>query len=230
MKIDSIKLSAVNEKFDKFAKRVVQTPNLTCDEFLDVANSTKTEFLNNGMEQNYCQRVFELTTQLIESGKLDFAGIICSSLVKLNGLPFEQREAYIKKAIEIAELQGDLMHQAARLHSLHKLYESIGGQAQKDLKVLIKEERVLTEIIENFDISCNGFKTVKYRNENINGYKKLLAWARVNIAKILKFKKPNKAEKKLREAMDIFKEIGDEKNYAFAEKVLLEILYLPKKR
>lgn len=219
MKVDPIKIEKVEQRFQRFSNYVISTPDIQPDKFINGARNRVNEFTSLGLVETVCEKFAELVQQFIDAGKMDLAGILCSRLVKFKELPFELREKYALKALEVAERQDDKIHVVARLEDLHKEYEE-QADLSKMLKILTKEENALKDVIENFESAKKNFRTLVYKNENIENYEDLLATVQVDIAKIIIRKKPRKAAQKLQDAMQFFDRIGDIDRYEFAEKML----------
>lgn len=224
MKVDPAKINKADERFQKFTEIVTARQDLLPDEFIKCARPFEDSYKKLKLPELACERFFDLAQKFTEMGKLDLAGIICSRLVKFTNIPFETKEKYILLALDIAEKQNDKIHSAARLEDLHKGYEE-NDDIAKLLKCLTKEENVLKDIVNDFDTAQKNFRTILYKNEEIENFENILATVQVDIAKFIIRKKPKKAAQKLQDAMKFFDRIGDRDRYEFAEKMLLRANY-----
>lgn len=219
MKIDPIKIMIANQHLQNVTEKVASTPNYPRDKFYRTIQNRVSEYQQLGCLEIVSEKLSDIANMFIQCGNADFAGIICSMLVKLEQLPFEMREKYILQAIDVAKRQNDTIHLVSRLEDLHREYVNIGDK-NKTLKILIKEENTLKEIVGDFETAQKNFKTLFYKNENVENFENLLATIQVDIAKIIISKKPKKAIQKLKSAMRIFEKLGDMEQYDFAEKML----------
>ena len=223
MKINPINIQNVENSFKTFAENIIKIPAMSSDLFIASIKTKEQELAKAGMLSKLSDKFYDLAQTLFANGKMGLATIVCSRLIKFPNITFEQKEKYIKTGLEFSEMQGDKMHVLARLEDLHQLYDEKGCDTQKVLKVMIKEERVLKDIVADFDCAVENFKTPYSKEKNVKNYEDLLATLQVDIAKILERRKPKKAEQRLRDAMQTFKKLGDEERYRFADKIMTRI-------
>ena len=224
MKIESAKINIANQHLEDMAKKAMSIPNYPPDQFYSAVKRRVFEYQCINQLDVAGERLSQLAKKFFEMGRMDFAGIICSLVSKLQQLPFEAREQYIIQAINIAEQQNDKIHVVARLEDLCKAYVE-RGDISKLLKVLIKKENALKEVIADFDTAKKNFRTLVYKNENIENYEDILATTQVDIAKIIMRKKPKKAVQKLQKAIEYFEKIGDTERSDFANDMLKRATY-----
>lgn len=223
MKINPINMQNVENSFKTFSENIIKTPAMSSDLFIASIKTKEQELSKAGMLSKLSDKFYDLAQTLFANGKMGLATIVCSRLIKFPNITLEQKEKYIKTGLEFSEMQGDKMHVLARLEDLHQLYDEKGCDTQKVLKVMIKEERVLKDIVADFDGAVENFKTPYSKEKDVKNYEDLLATLQVDIAKILERRKPKKAEQRLRDAMQTFKKLGDEEIYRFADKIMTRI-------
>ena len=223
MKINPINMQNVENSFKTFSENIIKTPAMSSDLFIASIKTKEQELSKAGMLSKLSDKFYDLAQTLFANGKMGLATIVCSRLIKFPNITLEQKEKYIKTGLEFSEMQGDKIHVLARLEDLHQLYDEKGCDTQKVLKVMIKEERVLKDIVADFDGAVENFKTPYSKEKDVKNYEDLLATLQVDIAKILERRKPKKAEQRLRDAMQTFKKLGDEERYRFADKIMTRI-------
>lgn len=228
MNVKPTTLNQLDNQFSKYTRQVARTPDMDFDTFIRGCHFNELEYKRNGFEAELAERFFEFVQLLTKAGKIDFAGIVCSRLVKFKNIADTLQEKYIRQAIEVAESQQDLIHVVSRLEDLHRYYEK-KQDWNKLFKVLVKEEQVLKDIVDDFDTSAKNFRSVKYQSSSVENFESLLATIQINIAKTLKRKKPRKAILKLQSAMEIFKRLNDKEGYDFAHKLIYETEFERKK-
>lgn len=220
MKILPISVNNAENKFERLANAALRTPPIPVDRFALREKRCETLYKSLNREETLCEKLSDLVVKLLKVGNLDIAGVICSKLAKFQHLPFELREKYLRQGQEVAELQDDKMHLVARLEDLHREYVKQGA-TEKLRKVLVREERTLKDIISDFTGSVEKFRTVGNKDDKeIEKYQDFLATTQVDLAKILYRSDPKKAIKKLKNAISIFRMLGDDEKVKFAQLLL----------
>ena len=161
MKVQGVTLDVLNMNFDKFSKNALSNKSNNLKNFVIGLDAQEAQFKSNGYLETFAEKLYTLTQELMATGKMHFAGIVSSNIVKLAPLPFEAKERYIKQAIDVAEAQQDTVHLAARYEDLYGLYSSVDDKP-KMLKTLAKEESVLKEIVDDFDTSMKNYRRYGY--------------------------------------------------------------------
>ena len=217
-------MGMTNKQFQAFSSKALKASNP--DQGFVLSNLQKYErhYKREGLIQDYVQNAQRLADIFEKKGKIDFAGIIYSALMKFKTLPFDIRENLIKRGIEIAQMQKDAIHELGRVVDLKILYhENIETRRKDYIKTLLSEEKLLKRIVREYEICADGFKTVSKEMKPKDHYVCKLGLVKVDIAK--QFINTNKkvALEKLKEAKKIFNNLKKYKEEFFAQGLIEQI-------
>ncbi len=208
-------LPKLDSKFSAFAGNTLSRRRPDTNYVISQLQHYQTQYNKNGLFTDFLVRLEHFGLCLEDVNLLDLAGIVFSKLAKFPTTE-EMKEQFLRNGLRVAKKQGDPFHILARIVDLKKLHENSGNNYER-FKMLFPEERVLTEIVENFDKSKKRFRTVSKSTSSIDKYKLQLARTKVDIAKKLR---RTEAYPRLLEARGIFSELDCPKELKFVERML----------
>lgn len=168
------------------------------------------EFLT--MQDKYADRYYDtfchdadVMAKCLEHGKNpELPGIIYSAMCKLTEYFPRQLEYFAKKGYQIAERNGDYIHMMARLNDLNKVYKNRPDKLMQYIDVLYGQERCLKELCYNYDNAVSTFRSVSRLPAPRESYYLMLANTQTELAKLIRRKHPDQAERKLLSARNIY--------------------------
>jgi hypothetical protein len=155
-------------------------------------------------EEAFSRTASGLASTMMNKNKSDFAGIIMSTLCKINEAVPSELEKYAKKGYEIAKSNGDYVHMMARLNNLRKIYTRNPQRFKDYLGVLFEQERCLNELTTNYAETKSKHRTVFRPIADKDDYEQMLAYVQTEIGKLTRSKSPNSAVRRLKSAKRIF--------------------------
>ncbi len=216
-------INVLNSKFNHFGQSINNNANQgSIYYFVSQVKLYEKQYKRLGFTGDFFIKAGTLADNLSNIGLKDFAGILYSVLTKIPDISVEQKEILLKRAIGNARAQNDTVHALARTIDLKQIYKQ-NKMRNKYNKILYKEEKLLESIISNYDKKSNTFRSVSKGINNINVYLFRLATTKFDIAKIDLFHKPKDTIKRLSEAKIIFKQLGRQKEFDFAESLSSKI-------
>lgn len=188
-----------------FCKYVVAN-NKSVDKKFFAEELGKLRFLyeRNNQGDYFCQQTDILADRLVAHNRLDFAGIIISTLCKVNEFIPCNLEYFAQKGYDISRMTGDYVHMVARLNDLRKLYNNQPNKLLNYLDVLYEQERCLKHITQYYDTSIKSYHTVHRKPAPKDTYEIMLAHIQTEIAKLTRRRYPQSAMSKLQSAVKIF--------------------------
>lgn len=211
-------ISTLDRSFSQFAQNTMARRRPDRNYVISQLQHYQTQYNKNGFFRDFLVRLEDFALGMEDANLLDIAGMVFSKLAKFPTTD-EMKEQFLRGGLRIARKQRDPFHTLARIVDLKKLYEN-GDKPYQRFKMLFPEEKVLTEIIENFEKAQGRYRTVAKGVSPLNKYRLQLARTKVDIAKKLK---PNEAYDRLIEAKIIFAELGCLKELKFVERMLSRI-------
>lgn len=222
MKIHQLTPEILNSRFNRFSKMTINGQHRDATYIISQMKQYEKQYKKVGMLDVFCEQTARLADALHHRGLNDFAGILYSNLVKLPNIPPRQREVFAQRALEVAQIQGDLLHTLARIVDLKKVYQN-NGRKRQVIDALFLEEKQLMAIIKDFEKTKKSYKTYNRGVSPLETYRLRLAMARVDIAKGLMNSNPTTAENKIKLAIPTFKQFGREKELEFANVLLSQL-------
>lgn len=208
-------ITTLDKKFSSFTQNTITRGRPNQIYVISQLQNFQKSYSKSGFFNDFLLRLEDFALGMEHNNLLDIAGIVFSKLAKLPTSP-ELKEQFLRGGLRIARKQKDPIHTLARIVDLKKLYQNSDNQT-KQYKMLFQEEKALEIIIENFSKAKKSYKTVSQNSSPIKKYKSQLARCKVDIAKKLK---PKEAYPRLLEAREIFKELGQDNELSFVERLI----------
>lgn len=211
--------------FEKFSRFVLEnSEKITPRDFsLDLGKVQKW-YMGTGPQRDlFCADADKLAGKLVESKNNDLAGIIMSSLCKLNEFFPDKLETFAKKGYEIAKSNGDYVHMMARLNNLRKIYQDRYDKLFDYIQVLYKQEKCLKELTNHYDSAISSYQTVFRKAASKSDYENMLAYVQTEIGKLTRKKHPLDAKAKLINAREIFEKRGNQQSVRYIDLLLSKI-------
>ena len=224
IKIEPPIITTIDKEFQAFSKKALKKTRP--DRVFVISHLQKYEksYKREGLISNFVQKARQLAEDFDKKGATDFTGIIYASLIKIKTLAFDIRENLIKRAIEIAQKQNDTIHELGRVVDLKMLYRAnIQVKRKGYIKTLLAEEKLLSNIVRNFDQSVDNYKTVRRNTKLKDEYLFKLGLSKVDIAKQFINTNRKLAKEKLVEAKKIFQKLGKSKEEFFVNGLIEQI-------
>lgn len=212
-------LSILTGKFKQFGKATLQQKNPDKTYIASQLSRYQKQYRRMGREDIYVSESLSLAENFSQVGMNDFTGIIYSGLIKIPSIPVELKEYIIKKAFEVANKSGDKVHALARIADLKILYKNEKSK-KKYVKTLFEEEKLLTEIVNNYSNTISGHRTVGRSVGEIKTYKFRLGASKTDLAKAHLRTNPELSRRKAEEATMIFDQLGRLREAAFANSLI----------
>ncbi len=151
-----------------------------------------------------------LANKMLDAKQDNLAGIIYSFLIKFNkdNNPILLKQL-IPKALEIAKMQKDSIHVAARTGELCNIYKAYEIHGSNYLTCLALRKKALNHICSNYDTIDENFKTVSRQKNKKDIYIELLIRTKSDIANELIFTNKQEAKKELLSAYKDFKKLSE---------------------
>ena len=225
MNIKNSSVEFVNKQFHNYTQQTLKKSVMP--EIPKVITSLQVyerSYKKLGCIELFVQKAQAFAEECFNKGFIDITGIIYSSLIKLPQLPIEAKEILIIRAIRIAQQQNDSIHELARTVDLKQLYDKERNKTKREyMNILFSEEKILKNIVDNYQKCCANYQTISRKVGDINLYKFNLGLCKIEIAKKV-FKSDKKlANKKLKEAKKIFIELDKTKEIYYIEKLIYEL-------
>ncbi len=222
--MDSLKINIINKQFDAFSKKALKKADTDTRFLITQMQLQETNYRQAGAVELFIYKAQQFAEQCLNAGLSNFTGIIYSSLIKFEPLPFELKEVLIKRSLEIAKINDDPIHQLARIVDLKHLYtKNPNVDRKKYIKILFSEEDILKKIVRNFEECSEKFRTVVKEESEFEKYKFHLGLIKMEIARIIMKTDKKLALKELKTAKNIFAQLGKTKEeytvYGFIEKL-----------
>lgn len=208
-------LRTLDHQFSRFAKGTLRQKCPDKNYVISQLKYYQKEYNRGGFFEEFLFRLENFAYDMESVGGLDIAGMVFSKLAKFPAHP-RIKEQFLYSALRIAQKQKDDIHTLARIVDLKNLYRR-SNDHKRAYRMLFSEEKLLTDIVENFDAAKNKFRTVSKHPAALNTYKYQLAAAKVDIAKGLK---PKDAYYRLIEAREIFASIACDSKVVFIDRLL----------
>lgn len=157
---------------------------------------------------------------LVNLGQPSLAGIVYSTLIKLNEGNIKLIEELATKALAIAKRQHDPIHIMARANDLKRVYKIIAPGSEQHLKALYTTKRALVDICINYKETKRKYKSVTAKMKPLEQYEIMLASIRTEIAKVIKTKEPKTAKLELLSARESFQKLELEDKVQEVDKIL----------
>lgn len=175
------------------------SPKFLSREFLTMQNRYADRYYNT-----FCHDA-DVMGKCLERGKNpELPGIIYSAMCKLTEYFPHQLEYFAKKGYQVAERNGDYIHMMARLNDLHNVYRNNPNKLMQYIDVLYGQERCLKELCYNYDNAISTFRSVTRQPAPRESYYLILANTQTELAKLIRRKHPDQAERKLLSARNIY--------------------------
>ena len=205
----SININKINKNFKHFKINTLKEKNPSTAMVISQLQKYEKSYKKADCIGDYIVRTQELAEDFDKKGFTDLTGIIYASLIKIKILPDDIKEIFIKRALQIAQKQNDIIHELGRTIDLKMLYRKDLKNRRKDyIKILFNEEKLLRTIVRNFETSANNYKTISKNTKSKDEYNFKLGLAKVEIAKQHLYTNKKIALEKLVEAQKIFRELG----------------------
>ncbi len=214
----------VNKQFGRYAQQILKESKPEIPKIITSLQIYEKSYKRLGFIEGFVQQAQIFAEECFNKGLMDVTGIIYSSLIKIPNLPSDAKEALILRAIMIAQKQNDSIHELARVVDLKHLYDEVGKQTKREyMKVLFSEEKILKNIVENYQECCSNHRTISRKVADVELYEYNLGLCKIDIAKKV-FKSDKKlAYKKLKEARKIFTGLDKTKELSYTEKLIYEL-------
>ena len=100
-------LSTLNHRFHNFGKKMNDTKRVNSEYFISQVKKYQKQYQQNNNLNVFCKEAINLADIFSNSGKIDYANILFSWIIKNKFLPTDIREKVIQKAYENASKQND---------------------------------------------------------------------------------------------------------------------------
>ena len=218
IKTDSQVLTTINNQFKSFSDKALKSSKPNRAFVISYLQKYEKSYKREGFITTFVQKAQQLAEDFDKNGATDFTGIIYASLIKIKNLSSDIREELIKRAIEVAQKQNDIIHELGRVVDLKMLYRDNISTRRKDyIKTLFAEEKLLRNIVRNYEESRDNYKTVTKTTRSEEDYTFKLGLSKVEIAKQHNNTNKKIALEKLIEAKKIFKRLGKTKEEFFTK-------------
>ena len=208
----------------QFGKYIVShKKGVTLDFFAQEFGKLRTLYERNHQEDYFCQQADILADKLVQRDRLDFAGIVMSTLCKVNEYFPHNLEYFAQKGYDISRMNGDYVHMMARLNDLRKIYSKKPDRLLEYLDVLYEQERCLKHVTMNYRDSVASYRTISRKASPRQSYEMMLAFIQTEIAKLTRRKHPESAMYKLQSAMRIFEKNQSYDNANYTELLMRKI-------
>ena len=211
-----------NKQFNKFSQQAIGSIN-DKNYFVSQLKLYEKQSKQLGLWKSFRDDLCSFAEELYKSGKLDFANIIFSYLIKIQDSPVKLKEKCINFAIDISILKEDVIHLLARYVDLGNLYKQTNKSKKLQLNCLSNQEKLLTQIITKPQEVFIKYNTISKDANSLDTYKLRLAMTKVDIAKFILRTNPQKAKMYLESAKDIFRKFNRKKEENFVNILLSEI-------
>ena len=213
-------LSNVQSYMDKVYQQVpIKQEQFSCDLYIAAKKCNtpeKENLLNNCL--------IALADKMIDAKQDNLAGIIYSFLIKFNKDNPILLKQLVPKALEIAKMQKDSVHVAARTGELCNIYKAYEIHGTNYLACLALRKKALNHICSNYNTVGKKFRTVSRQMNKKDTYLELLIRTKCDIANELIYINKQEARKELLSAYRDFQKLSEnyrtenEKNYCGLKK------------
>lgn len=208
----------------QFGKYIVShKKSITTDFFAQEFGKLRTLYEKKHQEDYFCQQADILADKLVQRDRLDFAGIVMSTLCKVNEYFPHNLEYFAQKGYDISRMNGDYVHMMARLNDLRKIYSRKPDRLLEYLDVLYEQERCLKQVTTNYKASLASYHTITRKAAPKESYEMMLAFVQTEIAKLTRRKHPDSAMHKLQSAVKIFEKNKSYDNVNYATLLMKKI-------
>lgn len=146
-----------------------------------------------------------LAEKMLNMKQDNLAGVIYSFLIKFNKDNLIVLKKLVPKALEIAQMQKDSVHVAARTGELAQIYKNYDIHGTNYLKCLHVRKQALKDICSNYDTVGDRFRTISRQINKKDTYIELLIKTKIDIANELMV--TNKSDAK-RELLSAYKKLN----------------------
>lgn len=214
-------LSHVQSYMDKVHQQIpIKPEQFSCDLYKTAKKCNtpeKENLLNNCL--------IALADKMVDAKQDNLAGIIYSFLIKFNkdNNPILLKQL-IPKALEIAKMQKDSVHIAARTTELCQIYKTYEIHGTNYLSCLTLRKKALNNICSNYDTVGEKFRTISRQMNKKDTYLELLIKTKCEIANELVYTNKQDARKELLSAYKDFQKFSEnyktenEKSYSGLKK------------
>lgn len=202
--------------------------NITPRSFSKSFGEVRHSYLSKGKVDEFYSEASNFAKDLSKQENNDFAGIVISSLSKVDNVLPSAAEKIAIQGYEIAKSNGDYVHMMARLNDLRKLYTRNPNRLYDYVNVLYKQEKCLKYLTKHYDSAVAKYKTVTREAATQEDYEQMLAYVQTEIAKLTKNKHPNDAMRKLLSAREIFQQSGNDRSLSYIDMLINEIKQMPR--
>ena len=173
-------------------------------------------------EMNKCSK--RLAETLVSQKCLQLAGRVYSFLIKFNKGNKKYVEEFATNALLIAKRMHDPVHIMARANDLKEIYKYTQLGSDKHMKVLFEEKRALNTIIKDYESAKKRYVSMYTEMKPVERYEEQLAAIKIEIAEaLIKRGETGAAKIELKEALDMYKNIGEGPNSEKAENLLKKL-------
>lgn len=199
-------LSRVQSYMDKVHQQIpIEPEQFSCDLY-KTAKKCNTPERENLL--NNC--LIALADKMVDAKQDNLAGIIYSFLIKFNNdnNPILLKQL-IPKALEIAKIQKDSIHVAARAGELCQIYKTYDIHGANYLSCLALRKKALNDICSNYDTVGKRFRTISRQINEKDTYLELLIKTKYDIANELIVTNKQDAKNELLSAFKDLNKLSD---------------------
>ncbi len=175
------------------------TPKFLSKEFLTMQNRYADRYYDS-----FCNDADVMARCLEKGENPELPGIIYSAMCKLTECFPSQLEYFALKGYQVAERNGDYIHMMARLNDLHKVYKNKPDKLMQYIDVLYGQERCLKNICYNYNNVITTYHSIIRKPASRESYYLILANTQTELAKLIRRRHPDQAERKLLSARNIY--------------------------
>ena len=222
--ITSLNKQVIAIVFDKFGRIIADNgEHLTVTRFSKSFTNIKRSLLSFDSNDYFCYEADRLAIDLVKRKKNDFAGIIYSSLCKINEYIPRNLEKFAKKGYEVARENGDYVHMMARLNDLRKIYMNKPDKLYDYIQILYKQEKCLKQLTRHYEDSVASYRSIIRKPATKSEYLQMLAYVQTEIGKLTRRKHPNDAKRKLLSAREYFVQSNNEQSVKYIDLLIDKI-------
>lgn len=198
-------LSRVQSYMDKVHQQIpIKPEQFSCDLYKTAKKCNtpeKENLLNNCL--------IALADKMVDAKQDNLAGIIYSFLIKFNKDNLITLKQLIPKALEIAKIQKDSIHVAARAGELCQIYKTYDIHGANYLSCLVLRKKALNDICSNYDTVGKRFRTISRQINDKDTYLELLIKTKYDIANELIVTNKQDAKNELLSAFKDLNKLSD---------------------
>lgn len=200
-------------------KRIRKDKGVDAGTFADELHNIGEHFSTPEQKTLLTRGAKKLAENLVNLQNGNLAGIIYSFLIKVNKGNNKVVEELATNALAIAKRVDDPIHVMARANDLKEVYKYTEPRSPRRIKIMYEEKRALVRIVNDYDKLSQRTSTRRGLKPK-EGYAEKLAAVKMEIGQAL-YEKDNKlARKELKEALEMYKILGEGKNSEKIQKLL----------